>query len=174
MPAINHVCSTGSRAWRAPTAVSSGLPYSRVGAGHARDQSRLQHQIARMARSYRLEQCRHIPTITEAENGAGEKCVRVSRPRLAGAAVFSATAAATAGAAIVTPKARSKPPPPNSAARRFQGRKEWTVLPPTTVRSTFTLAMSSAGIVSGLRSSTMKSANLPGSSEPVTDSACSE
>ena len=52
MPAINHVCGTGSRAWRAPTAVILGLLYFRVGAGHARDQSDLQHRVARMARSY--------------------------------------------------------------------------------------------------------------------------
>ena len=51
MPAINHVCSAGSRAWRAPTAVIPGLPYFRVGAGHARDQSRVQHRVARMALS---------------------------------------------------------------------------------------------------------------------------
>ncbi len=75
MPAINHVCSTGSRAWRAPTAVIPGLPYFRVGAGHARDQSYLQHQVARMARSYSLEhRCAviqrhcHLPTTIEAGN----------------------------------------------------------------------------------------------------------
>ena len=57
MPAINHVCGTGSRAWRAPTAVIPGLLYFRVGAGHARDQSDLQHRVARMARSYSVERC---------------------------------------------------------------------------------------------------------------------
>ena len=52
MPAINHVSSAGSRAWCAPTAVIPGLPYFRVGAGHARDQAREQCRVARMARSY--------------------------------------------------------------------------------------------------------------------------
>ena len=51
MPAINHVSSAGSRAWCAPTAVIPGLPYFRVGAGHARDQSREQRRVARMALS---------------------------------------------------------------------------------------------------------------------------